>query len=150
MTLFALVRLDVDCVDYTKRCIVLSCFFGLPAPLGRARALRRLLEAQGPCRGRNPEGAPAGQLDHRAARRTAAEHLAIQEIHCEFDRVIDRGDCCVGRGEYQGLNRVSLTNDLWPGFSSLFAVSYHFELAFVAQLDARQSGPSCPVCKYTA
>jgi hypothetical protein len=50
----------------------------------------------------------------------------------------------------QRRNRVSLTNDIWPGFSSLFAVSYHSELAFVAQLDARPSGPSCPVCKFTA
>jgi hypothetical protein len=39
-------------------------------------------------------------------------------------------------------------NGLWPGFSSLFAVSYLSELAFVAQPDARQFGPFCPVCKY--
>ena len=26
----------------------------------------------------------------------------IQEIHCEFNRVIDKGDCCVGSVEYQG------------------------------------------------
>jgi len=39
---------------------------------GRALATTSL-EAQGPRRGRNHEAAPAGQLDQRAARRTAAE-----------------------------------------------------------------------------
>jgi hypothetical protein len=72
MTLFALVRLDVDCVDYTKRCIVLSCF-GLACAIGAHARVATSLEAQGPCRGRNPEAAPAAQLDRRATPADTAE-----------------------------------------------------------------------------
>jgi hypothetical protein len=49
MTLFALGRLDVDCVDYTKRCIVLSCF-GLACAIGAHARVATSLEAQRPCR----------------------------------------------------------------------------------------------------
>ena len=46
MTLFALVRLEVDCVDYTKRCIVLFCCFGLACAIGAHARVATSLEAQ--------------------------------------------------------------------------------------------------------
>lgn len=89
MTLFALVRLDVDCVDYTKRCIVLSCF-GLACAIGAHAHVATSLEAQGPCRGRNPEAAPAAQLDRRAAPADGRGAVRVRRLR-EIRKAVESG-----------------------------------------------------------